>query len=201
MSTQSTQQIHPEAFGQYPTLPIGDLRTYHRNPRKGDVNAILGSLQVSGQYKPLVVNKGTHTGRPNEVLAGNHTLMALRELAEAEPHKEQWRNPLVHMVDVDDQQADRIVAVDNRSADLGSYDQEILAELLSSMETLDGTGYTDEDLAKLLGGKVTDPTEGDADTNDDPRTFGVVVECETEAQQVSLLESLEAEGFNVRALM
>ncbi|MDX3097732.1 hypothetical protein PV417_24845 [Streptomyces sp. ME19-03-3] len=42
----------------------------HPNPRTGDVDAIAESLRVNGRYKAIVVNRGTHTGRPNEVLAG-----------------------------------------------------------------------------------------------------------------------------------
>ncbi|WP_233717036.1 hypothetical protein [Mycolicibacterium vinylchloridicum] len=41
------------------------------------MDAIAESLSQSyGQYRTIVVNKGTLTGRPNEVLAGDHTLMA-----------------------------------------------------------------------------------------------------------------------------
>jgi ParB-like chromosome segregation protein Spo0J len=57
-----------------------ELRTYQRNPRQCDPTAIARSLAVNGQYRPIVVNKGTYTGRPNEVLAGNHTLIAARDL-------------------------------------------------------------------------------------------------------------------------
>lgn len=70
------------SLGEHARLPVGELRTFHKNPRKGDVEAIAGSLRVNNQYRPIVVNRGTHTGRPNEVLAGNHTLMAARSLAE-----------------------------------------------------------------------------------------------------------------------
>ena len=42
---------------------IKDLKIYHQNPRVGDVEAIAQSLQVNGAYKPIVVNRGTHTGR------------------------------------------------------------------------------------------------------------------------------------------
>ena len=60
--------------------PVADLRPYHRNPRRGDVAQIARSLKRTGQYRPIVANKGTHTGRPGEVLAGNHTLAAARVL-------------------------------------------------------------------------------------------------------------------------
>ena len=61
-------------------FPVDDLAPYHRNPRRGDVKAIARSLETNGQYRPIVVNLGTHTGRPNEVLAGNHTLAGAKHL-------------------------------------------------------------------------------------------------------------------------
>lgn len=57
-------------------FPVDDLNLFHKNPRQGDITAIAESLAVRGQYRPIVVNEGTLTGRPLEVLAGNHTLLA-----------------------------------------------------------------------------------------------------------------------------
>jgi hypothetical protein len=130
--------------------PVASLHTYHRNPRHGDVLSIRRSLAVNGQYRPVVANRGTHTGRPREVLAGNHTLIAARD--------EGWPDLAVCWVDVDDDQAARIVLADNRTADLGSYDREVLAELLDGLDGVEGTGYTDADLAALL----QPPAGGDA---------------------------------------
>ena len=63
-------------LGHTQTIPTNQLHTHHQNPRRGDVQAIADSLRVNGHFRPIVVNKGTHTGRPMEVLAGNHTIMA-----------------------------------------------------------------------------------------------------------------------------
>lgn len=56
-------------------VPIETLNHYGTNPRKGDVSAIAESLRVHGQYRPIVVRTETR-----EVLAGNHTLAAARDL-------------------------------------------------------------------------------------------------------------------------
>lgn len=139
---------------------VDQLATYHRNPRRGNVDRIAESLRVNGQYRPIVVNRGTHTGRPNEVLAGNHTLMAARSLG--------WATVAAVWVDVDDEQASRIVAADNRTADLGDYDDRLLLELLAELPDLDGTGYDAGDLEELEralaaeelpGAGATDPDE------------------------------------------
>jgi site-specific DNA-methyltransferase (adenine-specific) len=122
-------------------VPVAELRTYHRNPRRGNTAVIAQSLTVNGQYRPIVVNAGTHTGRPGEVLAGNHTLMAARDLG--------WADVAAVTVDVDEDQAARIVAADNRTADLGEYDDRLLLELLADLPDLDGTGYDPGDLEAL----------------------------------------------------
>ncbi|MCX5206110.1 ParB N-terminal domain-containing protein [Streptomyces sp. NBC_00237] len=72
---------------------LADLVHYHRNPRPGDLGAICSSLSTNGQYRPIVVNKGTLTGRANEVLAGKHTLKAARHLG--------WEQIAVTWLDVD----------------------------------------------------------------------------------------------------
>lgn len=148
------------------------LALYHQNPRLGNVQAIMDSLRAHGQYKPVVVNRGTHTGRGMEVLAGNHTVKAFRDLQAAEPEKDEWRLMSAVIIDVDEDMAKRIVLVDNRSPELGTYDNEVLTDLLGSLGDLSGTGYTDEDLAGLLAGVddlVGDP-EPESDALDDPYT-------------------------------
>ena len=55
-------------------VPVASLVPYGANPRHGDVDGIATSLEVNGQYRPIVVRSGT-----NEVLAGNHTLLAARQ--------------------------------------------------------------------------------------------------------------------------
>lgn len=118
-------------------VPVASLREYRDNPRRGDVETIKRSLAAHGQYRPVVVN-----ARTGEVLAGNHTLRAARELG--------WTEIAATFVDVDDDTAARIVLVDNRSNDLAAYDDEQLSRLLESLPTLDDTGFTSSDLEQLL---------------------------------------------------
>lgn len=125
---------------------VGELQTYHRNPRRGDVKAIAESLRVRGQYRPIVVNLGTRTGRPLEVLAGNHTLLAARALG--------WESIEATTVDVDDDGAAQIVVADNRLADLGEYDEAELARLLADLDSLEGTGFSDQDVASMMAALV-----------------------------------------------
>ncbi|MCY0929459.1 ParB N-terminal domain-containing protein [Streptomyces sp. H27-H1] len=124
------------------TVSLADLAPYHRNPRTGDLDAIAESLATHGQYKPIVVNRGTHTGRPNEILAGNHTAKAARKLG--------WDEIAVTWLDVDEATAAKIVIVDNRTSDLAGYDTALLADILTNLPDLEGTGYDQEQLDDLL---------------------------------------------------
>jgi ParB-like chromosome segregation protein Spo0J len=121
-------------------VPVADLTPYPGNARQGDVGMISESLRVNGQFRPIVVNRPT-----GEILVGNHTYRAAVALG--------WPEIAVTYVEVDDAEARRIVLVDNRTSDLGTYDDERLADLLSSVShDLAGTGYTTDDLDELLLG-------------------------------------------------
>lgn len=144
---------------------VDELAFYFRNPRRGDVSAIAASLEARGQYKPIVVNVGSLTGRPLEVLAGNHTLQAARSLG--------WSTIQATTVDVDDAGAAQIVAADNRIADLGTYDDAELAFVLEAAGSLEGTGYVQDDLDALLATlaepvSLTDPDDAPAADEDGP---------------------------------
>jgi len=141
-------------------VPLEDLRPFPGNPRRGDVTLIADSLRHHGQYRPIVANRRNH-----QVLAGNHTLAAARTLG--------WPEIAVTWVDVDDNTAARIVLIDNRANDLAGYDDQALADLLSSLPELEGTGYDDAALAELLASvqdrpALTDPDDAPALAEGDP---------------------------------
>ena len=118
--------------------PVSSLSVYDKNPRIGNIDAIAESMAM-GQYKAIVVNE-----RDGKILAGNHTFLAARKLG--------WDEIWVSYVDVDEDEAKRIVLVDNKTADMGEYDDGLLAELLASIPTIEGTGYTAVEVDDLLSG-------------------------------------------------
>lgn len=65
------------------------------------------------------------------VLAGNHTVQAAQELG--------WEELVCTIIDCDDDQAARIVLIDNRSNDLAGYDDTALLALLQDLPDLTGT--------------------------------------------------------------
>jgi ParB-like chromosome segregation protein Spo0J len=139
-------------------VPIKDLQTHPRNVRQGDVGAISQSLEQHGQYRPIVVQRST--GR---ILAGNHTYKAVKALG--------WKDVAATYVDCDEEQALRILLIDNRANDLATYDEsalvEMLKELLATDLQLEGTGFNPDDLDDLL--KITDANFTPLDDADNPR--------------------------------
>jgi ParB-like chromosome segregation protein Spo0J len=126
-------------------VPIDSLILYPGNARQGDIGAIAESLSVNGQFRPIVVN------RPSmEILVGNHTYQAARALG--------WTEIAVTFVEVDEQEARRIVLVDNRTTDIATYDSDALVDLLRSVShDLAGTGFSGDDIDDLLAGASGKP--------------------------------------------
>ena len=123
-------------------IPVGDLALLPGNPRQGDIGAVAESMRINGVYQPIVVNRGTHTGRPLEVIAGNHRAQAAQQLGLD-------TIPAV-ILDVDDEAAARIALADNRTSDLADYHNDALVVMLQSLPDLTGTGYDGDDLDDLL---------------------------------------------------
>lgn len=117
-----------------------DLRPHPANPRNGSTEAITDSLRTHGQFKPIVVTKdGT-------ILAGNHTYAAAGELG--------WdrMDTVVLDIDPDSPSAKGIMLADNRTSDLGEYDDGLLLAMLQDVNESDsllGTGYDNDDLSDL----------------------------------------------------
>jgi hypothetical protein len=122
--------------------PLDDVALLEGNPRVGDVDAIARSLAAFGQRKPVVANRAT-----GEVIAGNHTVRAARQLG--------WDEVAVVWVDDDPTTAHAFALADNRTAELGGYDDAALAALIAEVhdadeELLAATGWSGDDLQELL---------------------------------------------------
>ena len=144
--------------GEIQSLAISSLVPYPTNPRRGDVDAIAASLQVHGQYRPIVVQESSR-----QVLAGNHTMKAAKKLG--------WKKIKVVMVNVSDDEARKIVLADNRLTDLAQYNEPLLKSLLEALPDLEGTGFTDaemQSLDKLMGDNQKEPSGTSSNLKADP---------------------------------
>lgn len=127
------------------SIQIEELVPHPDNPRRGDVPAIMRSLERFGQMKPVIVQKTTRY-----IVAGNHTVQAAKRLG--------WTTVQAVVMDIDDAQAKAYLIADNVTSDRSTYDKAKKAELYGSLlgdETLQAMGIADEfeQLAEELYGK------------------------------------------------
>lgn len=136
--------------------PIDQLKHLDGNPRRGDVDAIAKSYDKFGQRKPIVATKdGT-------VISGNHQLESAKNLG--------WSHIAVVFTDDDELTAKAFAIADNRTSELGTIDQDFLADMLSSLESdptiLDAISYTEQELFEIAGTMTFDEAFGDIETGD-----------------------------------
>jgi DNA modification methylase len=136
---------------------VDKLRLLPGNPRRGNVEAVKRSLDAFGQRKPIVARRSDRV-----VIAGNHTLQAAQALG--------WAEVAVVWVDDDDTTSKAFALADNRTAELGDYDNAALAELIGEVgsvdpELLEATGWSGDAVAELLAVLEPDvlPLVGDPD--------------------------------------
>lgn len=107
-----------------------------KNPRIGDVDRIERSIRRHRQYAPLTIQRSTRF-----IIKGNHTWLGLGRVG--------VDTIAVVFLDVDDDEALEILVDDNHASDDGTYHNELLAELLQSLEQLPST-YLPVELDDLL---------------------------------------------------
>lgn len=136
-----TEAAPKTVFIETRDVPVAELTPFPGNAKRGNVGMIKDSIQEHDQYRALVVR---HTPEDTfVVLAGNHTLQAIKEL----------RRPTARceIIACDDQTAKKINLVDNRAADAGTYDDQALADILGSLDgDFTGTGFDADDLTSIL---------------------------------------------------
>lgn len=193
-------------------VALGDVVPAEVNPKSHDLDGIVASIKRNGFVESLV-----HDGRTGRLIAGHGRLEALARIM-ADPDAEPPEGVLVEngawMVPVtygwssatDDDAAALLVAV-NRLTATGGWIENELAEVLSSLASteqgLTGTGYADDDLTALLDSLAPLPDVPplpDPQVQDVDERFMVVVECESEAQQRTLIDRFMGEGLHVKAL-
>lgn len=124
-------------FRKVQEVDVTRLLPHPRNPNKGDVTAIVSSLEENGIFRPLVVQKSTM-----HVLIGNHTLEALKRVKATSA-------PVLY-VDVDDAHALRILLADNKTARSSIWDDAQLLAILEELESPKGTGFSQDEFMSLL---------------------------------------------------
>ncbi len=172
---------------------------------------------TASSLKPNPKNWRTHPDRQKDVLKGvlaeigyADALLA-RELpdgslelidghlrAETTPDKQ----VPVLVLDLDEEEADKLLAVLDPLATLAGKDDELLASLVDSIETDNAA------MQSLLAELLAEPEEIIVDENEKhpvkdveiPKCYQIVVECDGESEQQEIFEMLVSQGVRCRIL-
>jgi DNA modification methylase len=146
--------------------PLSAILSATSNPKRHDIDGVRRSIGRFGFTQPALLDE--RTGR---LVAGHgrlEALTALRESGQSPPagiqvQGDEWMVPVVcGWASRSDAEADAYLVADNRYTELGGWDAGELAALVGSIAEVDAelahlTGFSDDDLAELLGeGEVTE---------------------------------------------
>jgi hypothetical protein len=183
--TRERHGVRSELLAQGAELvPVDSLLFYPGNARLHDDELLEASLLKHGQYAPVLVQRSTRY-----VIKGNGTFHTVCALG--------WTHVAVHVLDVDDDEALRILLVDNASSDAARNEDAALAELLQQLEGgFDGTGFVETDLDELIA-RETARTYGD---DVQPAELGAYSRYSRAQIIDSALAHYRAAGFPFRSL-
>lgn len=194
-------------------LPLAELltRVNPANPKDHDIEDIKASIRRHG-YTEL----GLLDDRTGLISAGHGRAEALEEMwagGEPAPNNVEvdddgaWVVPV--MVDAfaspDDTEARAYLVSSNHPGMKAGFDNDRLAPILEELRTLDrldGTGFSGDDLDDLLA-SMGRPGEGEEAPDQSARVvtrYSVVVDVVDDAAQRALIDQLGREGYRCRAL-
>src|SRR5262245_20135538 len=140
---------------------LDTIKPYLGNPRKNDaaVQAVATSIRAFGFRSPIVVDED------GVILAGHTRYLAARKLGLTEV-------PVHVAAGLSPEQARAYRIADNQTANLSSWDDDKLVIELMGLQSagvdLDLTGFTAEDLARLLEPEAAEPLADPDDVPDAP---------------------------------
>jgi ParB-like chromosome segregation protein Spo0J len=162
--TETHHNINPDL--EQLAYPVDKLRTLPGNPRRGNIPAVAKSYTEFGQQKPIVARRDEEDPEIGIVLAGNTQFQAARDHLN-------WTHIAVSWVDDwDDKKAAAFALADNRTHDLGEYDDQNLLDMLmevsDSTDLFDASGYDEDFFADLTEASLEPTVLDDDDEIDEP---------------------------------
>ena len=188
-------------------MPLKNIKRWERNPKDHDLGELHQSIKRFNFVSPIIIDE-----KSGKLVAGHGRLDALQQMKASgeKPPKgiivkdESWFVPVIRGNEfANDDEREAYGIADNRLVELGGYNEEQLAQVLSDLaasgeELLLGTGYDVDDVDALL--KKVNPSS--VLTSSDEKavvTYAVIIECESEEEQARLIDQLERDGIKCRA--
>jgi ParB-like chromosome segregation protein Spo0J len=196
MKKAKIEDSAPETEPAAVWVSIADLRPWAQNPRKNDeaVKPVMESIKRFGFASPILARKAD-----GEVIAGHTRLKAAEALG--------LKRVPVRYMDLDPADSHLLALADNRLNEKAEWDAPALQAVMSDfgLEDIELAGWDEADLEKM--GAEIESLAGDDDalaTDDSEKVktdFAVLIECESEAEQLEVLEQCERMGMKCRALI
>lgn len=185
---QADEDLNPQL------VPTQRLSRANWNPRKID----------GGRFKNLCESMAADPGfmrlRPilamldGTIYAGAHRHLAAEQMG--------WKTVWAVVEDVDEKTAKERALRDNNQ--WAEWNDDLLEDMLGDLRKMGSNiellGFDQKLLDGLLKGEDL-PAPGDQTTEETPAMWGVIVTCNSEEEQVELLELLTEQGRQVRPLM
>jgi ParB-like chromosome segregation protein Spo0J len=196
---------------------IGDLLPWERNPKAHpteNVAEIARSIVRFGFTEPIIPWKSR-----KQVVAGHGRLLAAQMLYREDPGRklapdqpgeaaskaEDGLVPVRWVEFLNDHEAAAYAIADNRLTEKNPMDAALVAEIFVELDaadvSLEGLGYTGEEVALILDPPQGTAKEGADESDQLHESFQILVTCRDEAQQTTLLEYFQQEGVQCRALI
>ena len=167
----------------------------------------------ASQLRPHPKNWRTHPTAQQDALRGvlaeigyAGALLA-RELADGsleliDGHLRAETTPDVDVLDLDEREAAKLLALHDPLAGMAEANDEVLADLLSQVET--ESDAVQALLDQMAGEPDAAPDEIETGREQDvaiPEAFQVVIDCRDESEQQAVYERMTAEGYACKLLM
>ena len=189
----ASDRITPAMARRIELWPIERLAPYQRNPRthtEEQVTQIAASIAEFGFCNPILVDSR------DGIVAGHGRLLAAKKLGLSEV-------PVIVLDHLNETQRRAYLLADNRLSELAGWDEELLKQDLAELEDsgvgLDVIGFSDEQIADLLG--TTDPPEEQPESGEDEEGYqaNIIVRLSIPASvwlgnRQAIIEKLEAMG-------
>jgi len=173
--------------------PVDRLIPYDRNPRthsEEQVTQISASIAEFGFVNPILVDSR------DGIIAGHGRLLAAKKLGLAEV-------PVIVLDHLTEAQRRALVIADNRLSELAGWDDELLKQELAALEEsgfgLDVIGFSDEQIADLLGTSDSPEEQPESGDEEEGSRANIIVRLSIPASvwlgnRQTIIEKLEALG-------
>ena len=166
---------------------VNDLQMYDNNPRKNSdaVKYVVNSIQQFGFKNPIIIDKN------NMIVCGHTRYKAARRLKMA-------KVPCIMADDLTDDQIRAFRLADNKVAEMSTWDYERLEQEFALIDPLE---FDIADFGFFPNFEPDeDEDEADIDVSTSEKSYSLVIDCESKAEQKDTYDRLAKIGIIARIM-